>query len=605
MKSNNNPPFFRFADYQPRVADNMRLREPQREAYLATRDHFIQEREPVLIQIPVGCGKTGLISILPFGIASGRVLAVSPNVTIRDSIHKAVDSANRACFWNSTGVARPSPVGPFAAVLDGPKASIDDCLQSHFVVANVQQISNSSNRWLSAMGSNFFDMIILDEAHHNAANSWRRLMDFFPSAKIISLTATPFRSDGQEVIGKPIYRYSFKRAMGRGYIKSLKAVQVYPCEISFTFRDSNETATLEEVLELREEAWFSRGVALADQCNEHIAKASLEACLRLRQATGHKHQIIAAACSVEHAERLTMLYRQLGFQAMDIHSKQAKTTQRFVLKQLRDGKIDTIIQVQMLGEGFDHPSLSVAAVFRPFRSLSPYVQFVGRVMRVIRQNCPNHPDNRGVVISHVGMNTERHWDQFKELDTEDQDLWSKLIHGDSGMDSEPIDEPFDKEELDNESTVGPATMMVDWERLGDHAVSHYATVDFQPEVTDEQPKTEEPTSATVVVGPQERRRQAQSRLKSEVERSVRMALNQIRVHGLGQQVSKMHPMLRFQNNWNATRYWLYYNLNRTIGRKPKSGKDWSLEEIENALDSLPNLLDQFVVDFQQRHQRRF
>lgn len=66
-----------------------------------------------------------------------------------------------------------------------------------------------------------------------------------------------------------------------------------------------------------------------------------------------------------------------------------------MLGALRNGSLDCIIQVQMLGEGFDHPKLSVAAIFRPFRSLAPYIQFVGRIMRVIVQNDPTHPDNIG------------------------------------------------------------------------------------------------------------------------------------------------------------------------------------------------------------------
>jgi hypothetical protein len=76
----------------------------------------------------------------------------------------------------------------------------------------------------------------------------------------------------------------------------------------------------------------------------------------------------------------------------------------------------------MLGEGFDHPPLSVGAIFRPFRSLNPYIQFVGRVMRVNSQNAPNHPDNQGVVISHVGMNQDANWDDFKNIDGGDREL---------------------------------------------------------------------------------------------------------------------------------------------------------------------------------------
>ena len=69
-------------------------------------------------------------------------------------------------------------------------------------------------------------------------------------------------------------------------------------------------------------------------------------------------------------------------------------------------------QVQMLGEGFDHPPLSVAAIFRPFRSLSPYIQFVGRVMRVVHENKPDHPDNHGYIVSHVGLSNDDHWGRF-------------------------------------------------------------------------------------------------------------------------------------------------------------------------------------------------
>ena len=71
-----------------------------------------------------------------------------------------------------------------------------------------------------------------------------------------------------------------------------------------------------------------------------------------------------------------------------IHGKQTEDEQEAILTSLRNGTLDCIIQVQMLGEGFDHPKLSVAAIFRPFRTLAPYIQFVGRIMRVIVQNDP-------------------------------------------------------------------------------------------------------------------------------------------------------------------------------------------------------------------------
>ncbi|CQD25106.1 hypothetical protein BN970_06904 [Mycolicibacterium conceptionense] len=83
----------------------------------------------------------------------------------------------------------------------------------------------------------------------------------------------------------------------------------------------------------------------------------------------------------------------------------------------------------MLGEGFDHPRLSVAAIFRPFRSLAPYIQFVGRVMRVVQEAAPEHPDNQGHIVSHVGLNNDARWSEFRELDLDDQ----ALVHGTFGQ----------------------------------------------------------------------------------------------------------------------------------------------------------------------------
>ena len=123
--------------------------------------------------------------------------------------------------------------------------------------------------------------------------------------------------------------------------------------------------------------------------------------------------------------RCAASYQERGLETREIHSGQTREEQEDILRQLRNGTLDAIVQVQMLGEGFDHPQLSVAAIFRPFRSLSPYIQFVGRAMRVNVQRAPGHPDNEGIIVSHVGLNIDRHWDDFKAIDRDDQEL----VHG--------------------------------------------------------------------------------------------------------------------------------------------------------------------------------
>jgi DNA repair protein RadD len=83
----------------------------------------------------------------------------------------------------------------------------------------------------------------------------------------------------------------------------------------------------------------------------------------------------------------------------------------------------------MLGEGFDQPRLSVAAIFRPFLSLAPYIQFVGRIMRVVVQNDPGHPDNVGHIVTHLGVNLDERLKEFKEFENDDQAFWDKVIGG--------------------------------------------------------------------------------------------------------------------------------------------------------------------------------
>ena len=74
-----------FQRFTANIEQNRFLREPQREAYTAIRTHFKIHNESAIVQIPVGCGKTGLMAVLPFGVANGRVLIVAPNVTIREA----------------------------------------------------------------------------------------------------------------------------------------------------------------------------------------------------------------------------------------------------------------------------------------------------------------------------------------------------------------------------------------------------------------------------------------------------------------------------------------------------------------------------------------
>ncbi len=597
--------------FQTMTADieaNAKVREPQQGAHRAVRSHFATSSEPVVLQIPVGCGKTGVIATLPFGIACGRTLVITPNLTIRSGVAEALDISNTKNFWRRTGALHDFASGPFRAVLDGIDANLHDCNESHFVVTNIHQLASSADRWLPQFPPNYFDMIIVDEGHHNVAQSWTKVFEKFPNAKVISLTATPFRGDGARPVGKVIYRYPFTRAMVKGYIKQIHSRNVAPSELYFTYGDDTRRHTLDEVMELREEAWFRRGVALAPECNRHIVDASLKYLQELRQRTGFNHQLIAVACSVDHARQVRSLYEERGVSAHEIYSEMDKDKQAKVIEELRRGRLDCIVQVQMLGEGFDHPPLSVAAIFRPFASLTPYIQFVGRVMRVVQEAKADHPDNNAFIVSHVGLNTDAHWDDFRELDFDDQEMIKRWLIADDQDEGEGNGEPrrFDVGMLvDNEiigSFINRSFLDPDDDRVLDEMLKHEIGGGLRlrdligKDVLRERLRVKQQDQAVDIrslpVQPQNRRVQARKRLPQRTNSVVARVLKDLGLSPVGREVGRAVKSVAGRDNRAAVTSMMNASINEHLGIKAGRRKEPNADQNEDALAALDALGDQ-------------
>jgi len=593
------------------IEENDFLRDPQREAHTKVREHFMTKHTPAIVQIPVGCGKTGLIAILPFGIANGRVLVIAPNTTIRTGVAEALDIAGPKCFWRKAKVLPSMAEGPFCAVLDGPDANIHDCTESHFVVTNIQQLASSADRWLPQFPPGFFDMILVDEGHHNVAESWKKVFERFPEAKVVSLTATPFRADGQRPTGDIVYRYPFAKAMLRGYIKQIRSVSVEPSDIYFTYEGDERHHTLEEVLQLREEAWFRRGVALSPKCNRHVAEASIVRCLNLRERTGMKHQVIAVACSVDHARQVRSIYEERGFEAREIYSQMEEDEKERVFEELRQGRIDCVVQVQMLGEGFDHPQLSVAAIFRPFRSLSAYVQFVGRIMRVVMEGDFGHPDNFGLIVSHVGLNVDSHWDDFKEFDFEDQELLKLWLEGkftgkepeegvgrprrfDGGMrvQNEVVRQFIESLFLDPDDDRVLDLIMKQKIPGTPFTVGDMKSRDELREMLKAKRREQDQRPETVPVTPQRRRQAAKKRLSERTNSVVARILRDLELAPAGREVGAAVAKGRGSDNRMAVTRLLNLAINASVGIGTGERNTMTAAQAETALDSLDRLGDQ-------------
>lgn len=601
------------------VAGNAQLREPQKEAYDAAVEHFAHHQTPAIIQLPVGCGKTGVAAILPFALSHKRTLVIAPNTIIREGLYADLNISNASCFWKKTGVLESFTSGPFTALVDGLKANIEDCVNSHIVVANIQQLASSTDRWLSQFPSDFFDLVIVDEGHHIAAESWQKVVRAFPQARFVSLTATPFRSDNKDLLGELIYRYPFTRAMLNGYIKHIVSASAHPAAITFTAdHDETVTYTLEQILELNQEAWFRRGVALSDECNRHIAEKAVEKYRALRAATGFPHQIAAAAMSIDHADQVRAIFQEMGLQADTIHSRLTPERQAAVLAKLRNNQIDVIVQVNKLGEGFDHPPLSVAAIFRPYRSLSPYIQFVGRVMRTIDQNDPNSPNNQGFVVSHVGLNNEEQWDEFRDLDTQDQQTVAGWTRGegesstprqDDGDDqsAQRFDDPVAQDEqishFLSRSFLDPSDDKVIEQMLDAAGPGGFSFRELgisadtlRTRFAHRAAQQEAPADA-VPVQPQVQRQTVRGRLDSRSKSVHQRILNDVGIPRAGYDISRSVQGVR-GNNAEALYVLLNREINNFVGESDGSRESWSIDQLQIAYDSLDQVGDQVVRSIQ-------
>jgi DNA repair protein RadD len=498
--------------------------------------------------------------------------------------------------------------GPYICSLSEGNISIAE--KSHIVVTNIQQLSINTEKWLDQFKDSFFDMVIVDEGHHSAAVSWKRVFSKFKNAKIVNLTATPFRSDRQDLPGELIYRYSFKSASVKGYIKKLKAIYTAPGELTtFTAKGETKTYTLKEVLKMKEEKWFSRGIALSEPCNISIVDNSLEKLDKLR-LSGTKHQIIAVACSIRHAQQVKGLYEERGVSAEVIHSKMSEDQKEKVIRDLTNGTLDCIVQVQMLGEGFDHPKLSIAAIFNPFRSLAPYIQFIGRILRVIVQNDPYHPDNYGYIVTHVGLNLDEQLKRFKDFENDDKAFWEEVLGGKEPEPPRDVLEGKARLKLGEEMVVSheiiESLFEEDFPPIEDQDIiaeleSKLKNLGLDPSLAkkfyQESKKNENNISkpaSSFPVSPQRKWVVAKRRLNEEAKRTASLVLNNCGLERYGMEVPYKYKIgTSAKGNYVAILELVTNRLYKFIGRK-KARDKWTLEEFQKATNELPNILKALV-----------
>ncbi len=409
-----------FINTTPHIIGNLKLRKPQIEAYIKIKEYF--ETEPhgeALVVLPTGTGKSGLISIAPYGVSNKRVLIITPGLVTKKSVIKTLHPLEDN-FWLNFDILFDPEDMPVVEEYEADMlmSSLEKC---NFVIANVHKLyMGHANSLLSRVPRDFFDLIIVDEAHHSVANSWQDVLEYFSEAKKLHVTGTPYRGDQKELPGEEIHNTSLSEVMALRYVKWLRKSTINNDNLYFTIPGDNQKYTKEEVLVFKEKEWIEKSIALSKECSYDVIDESLKQLQLLKETSPDvPHKILAVGCSIEHAIDVTKWYEEKGQSVILVHSGMTADDLEIAFMAIERHECEVVVSVNMLMEGYDHKYLSILALFRPYRSLNAFAQVVGRVLRAI----PEYEitdfaiDNNAIVIFHEEIGLNEMWDVFaKEVE---------------------------------------------------------------------------------------------------------------------------------------------------------------------------------------------
>lgn len=390
------------------------LRLPQKSALLKCLDYDLNdEEEPVIINMPTGTGKTGVIASLLFKAIFKRTLIVVPSDSLRKQISDDLIDFKKYIAW---GVLPENSEQPIISRLE-PKyidKIVEHDLEEQFIVVATSQIFNSFQDENLKVFLNQFDRLIFDEAHHSEAPTWKKLRDNFAQRKkkIFQFTATPYRGDGKKLEGKLIYQYSIARAFDEGIFEKIQ---------------------FEAVNEYYDEK--SDGV---------VARKALEV-LQKDILAGLEHVLMVKTSTIKHAKELKKLYTSLIKEYFPEKMEVLLATSKDGINEedkikLKEGKTQIVVCVDMFGEGYDLPNLKILALHKKCKSLPIFMQLVGRFTRVNRTK----KLGQATIISNVVADDIG--EQFQELYQADAD-WNLLI---GSLSKEKMTEEFFSSSIDGE-----------------------------------------------------------------------------------------------------------------------------------------------------------
>ena len=340
--------------------NTMQLRDYQSKAIEKIRKSIADGCRSSLLVLPTGAGKTFIFAeiVRLSRIKNKKVLVL---VHKRELIKQTCDELK----------SKKIKHGIIAA---GYKATNHDVY-----VASVQTLINRlNNTWQP-------DLIILDEAHHAVASSWQKILKFFCKTIKIGVTATPMRMTGAglgEVFDDLIIGCNVPFLQEQGYLGK--------CDV---YAPPN----LLNLNNVRKAAGDFVKTEVENELNKvDIIGDAVENYLRL----ANNRQAIAFCISVKHAISVTKKFQSAGISAELITGNMKTNDRDDLVKRFAQNKLQILVSIDVVSEGFNIPACGVAILLRPTASEALYLQQVGRVLRP-------QGDKIAIVLDHVG-NTKRH-----------------------------------------------------------------------------------------------------------------------------------------------------------------------------------------------------
>ena len=317
----------------------------------------------VMAQMPTGTGKTYLLTAVIDSFVSNNPMEKVWIVAHRRELVSQIDETVRK--FHSYSASNTS------SLLSSVKAMSIQWLMRHY--DEIEEVPG---------------MIVIDEAHHALAKTYKEMWERFPKAKFLGLTATPCRLNGKgftDLFDVLVQSWDVPEFISKGRLATYDFVSI---------KSDGMTQRLIDSLQKRGADGDYQNKEMDMLLNK---KPSIERLYQSLEEFGKDRKGIVYAINISHAQKITKLYQEHGVKAIAIDSKTPAAERQQDIEAFRKGDIQVLVNVDIFSEGFDCPDVEFVQLARPTLSLAKYLQMVGRGLRVAKgkKNC--------VIIDNVGL----------------------------------------------------------------------------------------------------------------------------------------------------------------------------------------------------------